>query len=90
MNFQHVTLLLLLVPLLTHGGGVFWTDRGASQLKRMSFHGTNLQTITLSGAVTSPAATFVGSLWMLSAIESSGRTMARIVCCARTSTVRAR
>jgi len=37
-----------------YAGGVFWTDRGASQLKRMNFDGTGLQVIALSGAVTSP------------------------------------
>ena len=52
--------LLALLPLLTHGGGVYWTDRGASQLKRMNFDGSNLQTITLTGAVTSPGSNIRG------------------------------
>ena len=46
--------LLALLPLFTHAGGVYWTDRRASQLKRMNFDGSNLQTITLTGALTSP------------------------------------
>ena len=37
-----------------HAGGVFWSDRSPGQLKRMNFDGSNLQTIILSGAVTSP------------------------------------
>jgi len=44
----------LCLPLLADAAGVYWTDRGASQLKRMNFDGSNLQTIVLSGAVTSP------------------------------------
>ena len=51
--------LLLLAP-LAHAGGVFWTDRGASQLKRMNFDGSSLQTITLSGAVTTPGSNIRG------------------------------
>lgn len=51
---------LLLVASLAHAGGVFWTDRGASQLKRMNFDGTGLQTITLSGAVTTPGSNIRG------------------------------
>ena len=45
---------LVAMPLLADAGGVYWSDRGASQLKRMNFDGTGLRTITLSGAVTSP------------------------------------
>jgi hypothetical protein len=52
--------LLVVVPPLAHAGGVYWTDRGASQLKRMNFDGSNLQTNTLSGAVTSPGANIRG------------------------------
>ena len=44
----------VMVGALAHAGGVFWTDRGASQIKRMNFDGSGLQTIPLSGAVTSP------------------------------------
>ena len=52
---------LLLVASLAHaGGGVFWTDRGASQLKRMNFDGSNLQTITLSGVLTAPGSNIRG------------------------------
>jgi hypothetical protein len=47
-------LLALHVSWLAHAGGIFWTDRGANQLKRMNFDGTSLQTISLSGAVTVP------------------------------------
>lgn len=39
--------------LSSQAAGVYWSDRGTSQLKRMNFDGTGLQTITLSGAVTS-------------------------------------
>lgn len=46
--------LLGLAPVVALAGGVYWTDRGASQLKRMNFDGSNLQTIPVSGAVTSP------------------------------------
>ncbi|MBK8001823.1 MAG: hypothetical protein IPK15_24755 [Verrucomicrobia bacterium] len=42
------------MPVFLQAGGVYWTDRGASQLKRMNFDGSNLQTILLSGSVTSP------------------------------------
>lgn len=45
---------------LANAGGVYWTDRGASQLKRMSFNGSNVQTIALSGAVTSPGSNIRG------------------------------
>jgi hypothetical protein len=45
---------------LAGAGGIYWTDRGASQLKRMSFNGSNLITITLSGAVTSPGSNIRG------------------------------
>jgi len=51
---------LLLAASLAHGGGVFWTDRGAGQLKRMNFDGTGLQTITLSGAVTTAGSNIRG------------------------------
>ena len=43
-----------------HGGGVYWTDRGARELKRMNFDGSDPQTISLSGAVTSPGANVRG------------------------------
>src|SRR5215213_9741579 len=52
--------LLVVVPTLVQAGGVFWSDRGASQLKRMNFDGSNLQTIPLSGAVTSPGSNIRG------------------------------
>lgn len=41
-------------------GGIYWTDRGASQLKRMNFDGSNLQTNVLSGAVTTPGTNIRG------------------------------
>src|SRR5687768_12448284 len=51
---HHVIALGLLVAgSLAHAGGVYRTDRGASQLKRMNVDGSNLQTIPLSGAMTS-------------------------------------
>lgn len=52
--------LLVAAPFLAEAGGVYWTDRGASQLKRMNFDGSNLQTIVLSGAVTSPGSNIRG------------------------------
>ena len=55
-----IAALLFVVPITMHAGGVFWSDRGASQLKRMNFDGSNLQTITLSGAVTSPGSNIRG------------------------------
>jgi hypothetical protein len=42
-----LSLVLLLGVTLGHAGGVFWSDRGTSQLKRMNFDGSGLQTITL-------------------------------------------
>jgi len=52
--------LLVIAPALAQAGGVYWTDRGASQLKRMNFDGSNLQTIALSGGVTSPGSNIRG------------------------------
>jgi hypothetical protein len=52
--------VLVLFSAPVWAGGVYWTDRGASQLKRMSFDGSNLQTIPLSGAVTSPGSNIRG------------------------------
>jgi sugar lactone lactonase YvrE len=53
-------LLLLGAASFAQAGGVFWTDRGVSQLKRMNFDGTSLQTISLSGAVTVPGSNIRG------------------------------
>jgi hypothetical protein len=50
----------VLVASLAQAGGVFWTDRGTSQLKRMNFDGANLQTIALSGVVTSAGSNIRG------------------------------
>lgn len=60
MFHRLITCAVFLPALLAHGGGVFWTDRGASQLKRMSFNGSNLVVIALSGAVTSPGTNIRG------------------------------
>ena len=60
MFHRSIIVGLLIAGSLAHGGGVYWTDRGASQLKRMSFDGSNLQTIPLSGAVTSPGSNIRG------------------------------
>lgn len=49
-----------LAALPVSAGGVFWTDRGASQLKRMAFDGSALQTVSLSGAVVSPGSNVRG------------------------------
>ena len=43
-----IVLALLGMVSMARAGGVYWTDRGASLIKRMSFDGTGLQTITLS------------------------------------------
>src|SRR4029434_10059434 len=54
---------LLLVPLLAtfaHAGGVTWTDRGASAIKRMGFDGSGLVTVPVSGAVSSPGTNLRG------------------------------
>jgi sugar lactone lactonase YvrE len=52
--------LLVIAPVLAQAGGVYWTDRGAGQLKRMNFDGSSLQTIALSGVVTSPGSNIRG------------------------------
>ena len=57
---RQLTLGLMIVACAAQAGGVFWSDRGASQLKRMNFDGSNLQTITLTGAVTSAGSNFRG------------------------------
>jgi DNA-binding beta-propeller fold protein YncE len=41
-------------------GGVYWTDRGLSLLKRMQFDGSGLETIALSGAIQSPGTNLRG------------------------------
>jgi len=51
---------LVIAPIAADAGGVYWTDRGASQLKRMGFDGANLQTISLSGTVSSPGSNIRG------------------------------
>jgi DNA-binding beta-propeller fold protein YncE len=54
---------LLLFPFLVNGlsaGGVTWTDRGASAIKRMNFDGTALVTVSVSGAVVSPGTNIRG------------------------------
>ena len=53
-------LAVLMAAFGAQAGGVYWTDRGASQLKRMDFNGSNLVTIALSGAVTSPGSNIRG------------------------------
>ena len=60
--FLRVVALALLVaaPTTAEAGGIYWTDRGASQLKRMGFDGSGLQTIALSGSVTSPGTNIRG------------------------------
>jgi hypothetical protein len=52
--------LLAVAPALANAGGVYWTDRGASQLKRMRFDGSNLVTIVLSGTVSAPGSNIRG------------------------------
>lgn len=60
MLIRALTVALFATAATAQAGGVFWTDRGASQLKRMNFNGSNLTTITLSGAVVSPGANIRG------------------------------
>ena len=61
MFFRLAVVALLALPSVqASAGGVYWTDRGASQLKRMSFDGSSLQVITLSGTVTSPGSNIRG------------------------------
>ena len=52
--------LLVVIPPLANAGGVYWTDRGTNQIKRMNFDGSSLQTNVLSGAVTSPGTNIRG------------------------------
>ncbi|MBM3844821.1 MAG: hypothetical protein FJ405_00860 [Verrucomicrobia bacterium] len=51
---------IVICPLGGSAGGVFWTDRGASQIKRMNFDGSGLQTVSLSGAVSTPGSNIRG------------------------------
>jgi len=61
MSSRSIALVLLVIaPALAQAGGIYWTDRGASQLKRMNFDGSSLQTIALSGVVTSPGSNIRG------------------------------
>lgn len=57
---RQVIVWLLCAASMAQAGGVFWTARGASQLKRMNFDGTSLETISLSGGVTSPGSNIRG------------------------------
>lgn len=54
----------LLAAALSHSqanaGGLFWTDRGASAVKRTAFDGSNSQTIALTGDITSPGSNIRG------------------------------
>ena len=58
--FLSLALTLTPFPTHTHAGGVFWTDRGASALKKTSFDGSTSQTIALTGAVSSPGSNIRG------------------------------
>jgi len=61
MSFRRIAFALILVaPAVASAGGIYWSDRGASQLKRMNFNGSNLVTIALSGLVTSPGTNIRG------------------------------
>ena len=53
-------LVFALLAQITWAGGVTWTDRGASQIKRMGFDGTGLITVPISGAVSSPGTNIRG------------------------------
>ena len=52
--------LLRLLPADAEAGGVYWTDRGTSRLKRMAFDGTQVRDITLSGSITVPGTNIRG------------------------------
>lgn len=60
MSFRAIAFLVLAAFSCAQAGGIYWTDRGASQLKRMGFNGSNLTVITVSGAVTSPGSNIRG------------------------------
>ncbi len=61
MLFRSICLAILsATPLIASAGGVYWSDRGASQLKRMNFDGSNLQVVPLTGAVTTPGTNIRG------------------------------
>ena len=57
--FRLWALLLLAVP-AAKGGGVTWTDRGASTIKRMNFDGSGLVTVPVSGGLSSPGSNLRG------------------------------
>ncbi len=62
---RHLTLIvgaagILFAQSAARAGGVYWSDRGASQLKRMNFNGSNLVAIPLPGAVTPSGSNFRG------------------------------
>ncbi|MBL9174155.1 MAG: hypothetical protein JNL10_11515 [Verrucomicrobiales bacterium] len=51
---------VFLAVLTVQAGGVYWTDRGTGQIRRMHFDGGGLVTVDLSGAVTSPGSNLRG------------------------------
>ena len=53
-------LLFALLARIAWAGGLTWTDRGASQIKRMSFDGAALVTVPISGAISSPGTNIRG------------------------------
>src|SRR5687767_1466200 len=53
-------MLFALLAQIAWAGGVTWTDRGASQIKRMNFDGTALVTVPISGAISSPGTNIRG------------------------------
>ena len=59
MISRRLLLLFFGAASFAQAGGVFWTDRGVSQLKRMNFDGSSVQTIALTG--TNGTATTPGS-----------------------------
>ena len=60
MTHQRHIAATLFMAAVAQAGGVFWTDRGASQIKRMNFDGSGLQIVPLSGTVTSPGSNIRG------------------------------
>lgn len=55
-----VALTLTVAPCPAFAGGIYWTDRGASALKRMEFDGSQVRSIPLSGDLTSPGSNLRG------------------------------
>jgi sugar lactone lactonase YvrE len=60
MLLHKVAVVWFAAALVAQGGGVYWTDRGASELKRMNFDGSGLQTVQLGGTISAPGSNIRG------------------------------